>query len=100
MLKRPRQSHEALKIMVLSDFRKFQFSAPIFGRGATPAPGTLKTPKKVDPPPLIIWPATAPIACPIISLRTREADTSEAVSFKFVGAQGKGLYLGPTCNQT
>ena len=25
--------------MVLSNFRKFQFSAPIFGRGATPAPG-------------------------------------------------------------
>ena len=36
--------------MVLSDFRKLQFSAPIFGHGATPAPGGLehwKTPKKL-----------------------------------------------------
>ena len=33
--------------MVLSNFKKFQFLAPIFGRGAW---GFLKTPKKVDPP--------------------------------------------------
>ena len=35
--------------MVLSNFRKFKFSAPIFVRGAWVS-GTLKTPKKVDPP--------------------------------------------------
>ena len=31
--------NRAPTIMVLSNFREFQFSAPIFGRGATPAPG-------------------------------------------------------------
>ena len=50
MLKRPRRNHRAPTIMVLTNFRKFQFSAPIFGRDATPAPGgleLLKPPKKL-----------------------------------------------------
>ena len=50
MLRRPGQNHRAPTIMVLGNFRKFQFSAPIFGRGATPAPGGLefwKPPKKL-----------------------------------------------------
>ena len=50
MLRRPWQNHRAPTIMVLSNFRKFKFSAPIFGRGATPAPGCLelwKPPKKL-----------------------------------------------------
>ena len=50
MRRRPRRNHRVPAIMVLSSFKKFQFSAPIFGRGATPAPGNLKTPQKVDPP--------------------------------------------------
>ena len=49
MLKRTRRNHIAPKIMVLSNFRKFQFPAPIFGHGAWGSV-TLKTPKKIDPP--------------------------------------------------
>ena len=51
MHRRPRRNHRAPTILVLINFRKFQFSAPILGRGTTPAPGsgTFKTFIKVDP---------------------------------------------------
>ena len=60
MLRRPRRNHRAPTIMGLSNFRNFQFSAPIFGHGATPAPGVwnFETPKKVDPPGSPDYPTT------------------------------------------
>ena len=42
MHRRPRRIHRAHTIRFLSNFRIFQFSAPIFGRDTTPAPGGLE----------------------------------------------------------
>ena len=58
MRRRPRRNRKGHTIMILSNFRKNLFSAPIFEHGASPAPGGLEVWK--PPIKLVHWVVVTP----------------------------------------